>query len=59
MHESIIRIFYRFWDARKPYWKGSDIALVEDILADPDFVRSVDDRWDKYVYEPKKGKSNG
>ena len=30
--------FKEFWDIRKPYWMGSDIDLVEDILTDPDFL---------------------
>ena len=38
---TISKRFKMFWDARKPYWKGSDIELVDDIFNDPDFINGL------------------
>lgn len=35
---TISKRFKSFWDNRKPYWKGTDIELVDDIFNDPDFL---------------------
>jgi len=36
--KTISKRFKMFWDIRKPYWKGTDIELVDDIFNDPDFI---------------------
>ena len=38
---TISKRFKMFWDIRKPYWKGSDIELVDDIFNDPDFIEGL------------------
>jgi hypothetical protein len=37
---TISKRFKMFWDIRKPYWKGTDEELMDDIFNDPDFQES-------------------